>query len=547
MSRSIKLILASLAVALATASTASAQVSQMRLFSPFPDDQFGGGAYENEGLYGSIGAGVVSISQPTDQVVGSQKGTQYYRDRYVTNVIPNTTSNSTATTFTFAETSNQMSTAQFHADWETATEFTIGNRFGHHGWEFKGQIVSPQRVDYEGVYGGIVIEDPPVVDVNNYNLPGAGGNYYVWTGSAGNLLDPCTPGSFQQIGRLWMIVGLDSVGSVGTSYNSNTSSGSSTPSTTNRYAFVPMPISFDTFHLTQKVNTWSVEAMYSYRFHPFRTGVLEALAGVRYTQFDGRFDFFGHASTKNESSYSITEVSILNTNTQGAGDNQRTQTSQSYASYDYNTNASRGSDLGYSNWHFKADNHIVGPQVGARYTIHNNRWRFSGEAKYFAGFNRQNIYGDGTLGLKAMSDTASSGSGNGNRNNNNNGANNNNNNNNNNSSSSASGSANTSETGGIQSYTPIGTVANAFNYSKHYDAYSNGVDGKIEAAWNWTEAIGFKVGYEMLYMDNIARASATNDYRINEDGSIFGVKSKKKDRNFDAFVHGVMFTVMVNR
>ena len=51
----------------------------------------------------------------------------------------------------------------------------------------------------------------------------------------------------------------------------------------------------------------------------------------------------------------------------------------------------------------------------------------------------------------------------------------------------------------------------------------------------------------MLYMDNIARATAVNDYRINEDGSVFGVKKNKKDRNFDTFVHGVMFTLTVNR
>lgn len=521
----------------------------MRLFSPFPDDQFGGGVYEHEGLYGSIGAGIVSISQPSDQLIGSANG----GTQYVTNVIPNTTSNSTSTTFTYAQVANQMTTAQFHADWETATEFVIGNQQGHHGWEFRGQVISPQRVDYDGIYGGIVIEDPAVVNVNNYNISGASGNYYVWTGSSYQLLDQQGAGSVNQIGRLWMIVGLDQVGSSGTSYNSNTNSNSSTSSTSNRYAFVPMPISYDTFHITSKVNTWSVEAMYSYRFHPFRTGLLEALAGVRYTQFDGKFNFFGHASTKNESSYSITEVSILNTNTQGAGDNQTTQTSQQYGSYDYNTSASRGADLGYSDWNFEANNHIVGPEVGGRYTISSNRWRFSGEAKYFAGFNRQNIYGHGTLGLKAMSDTASSGSNNRNsssnnsNSSNNNSSNNNNNNSSSSSSSSSSGSNNTSETGGIQSYTPIGTVANAFNYSKHYDAYSNGVDAKIEATWNWTEAIGFKVGYEMLYLDNIARASAVNNYRINEDGSIFGVKSRKKDRNFDTFVHGVMFTVLVNR
>ncbi len=542
MSRSIKMIIAGLCVALATTSTASAQVSQMRLFSPFPDDQFGGGIYAHEGLYGSIGAGVVSLSQPSDQVVGSKvSGTQF-----VTNVIPNTTSGGTSTTFTYSEQTSQINTSQFHADWETATEFVIGNHQGHHGWEVKGTVVTPQYCVYDGIYGGLNLEDPACVNVNNYNINGGSGNYYVWTGNSYQLLDPQGSGSVNQIGRLWMIVGLDSVGSSSTStQRANNNQGSTTSDgDTDRYAFVPMGIAYETYNIQSKVNTWSVEAMYNYRFHPFRSGMLEALAGVRYTQFDGRFNFQGHASTKNESSYSITEVSILRTDTQGAGDAQKTQTSEQYGSYDFDQASTRGADLGYSDWNFKADNHIVGPQVGARYTISNNRWRFIAEGKYFAGFNRQNLYGDGTLGLKAMSDSAGSSGSNNNNNNNNNNRNNNNNNNNN---SGSSNGNNTAATGGIQTYTPIGTVANTFMYSKHYNAYTNGIEGKLEAAWNWTEAVGFSVAYQMLYMDNIARASAINSYRINEDGSVFGVKANKKDRNFDQFVHGVMFTVNVNK
>ena len=300
MSRSIKMILAGICIALATASTASAQVSQMRLFSPFPDDQFGGGVYEHEGMYGSVGAGIISISQPCDQVVGSTHGGQ----QYVTNVIPNLASNGRSTTFTYSEQVNQINTSQFNADWETATRFTIGNQSGHHGWEFSGTVISPQRCDYDGVYGGVVIEDPAVVNVSNYNMSGASGNYYVWTGDSYELLNQQGAGSVNQIGRLWMIVGLDSVGTSSnqTTTNTNTSqNNNSTANSADRYAFVPMPIVYETFNITSKVNTWDVEAMYTYRFHPFRSGTLEALAGVRYTQFDGRFRFYGHASTKNES------------------------------------------------------------------------------------------------------------------------------------------------------------------------------------------------------------------------------------------------------
>lgn len=506
MSRSIKMIVAGLCLALASASTASAQISQMRLFSPFPDDQFGGGVYQHEGFYGSIGVGLVSLTQPSDQLVGKADGTT----QFVTNVFPG---ENRTTYFNYAAQTSQINTSQLHADWETATEFTVGNMIGHHGWELKGTVVSPQNSKYDGVYGGINIEDPACVDVSSYGANG-NGNYFVWTGKGTTPIDQISDGGVYQIGRLWVVRGMNTTGQSGNTTNNNTGSGTSTGSTDgNNYVFVPMALNYETFSIQSKVNTYSVEAMYNYRFHPFRRGMLEALAGVRYTEFDGEFNFFGHANTKNTSSYTITDVSILNGTTQGAGDNQTTQTTQSYQSYDYSNDSTVGADLGYSDWNFEAQNHLIGPQVGLRYTLANDRWRLIAEGKYFAGFNRQNIYGDGTLGLKAMGDQE----------------------------------LDTSETGGVPTYAPLNTVANHFAYSKHYDEYSNGIDGKIEAVWNWTQAIGFKVGYQMLYMDNIARASAVNDYRVNPDGSLFGVKEDKKDRNFEQFVHGVMFTVMVNR
>ncbi|MBP3532240.1 MAG: BBP7 family outer membrane beta-barrel protein [Thermoguttaceae bacterium] len=508
MSRSIKTIIAGLCLALATTSTASAQISQMRLFSPFPDDQFGGGVYQHEGFYGSIGAGLVTLSQPSDQIVGSPVGTSA---QVVTNVIPG--SNST-TNFTYVAQTNQMNTSQFRSDWETATEFAVGNMIGHHGWEVKGTVITPQKNNYEGIYGGINIEDPAVVDVSSY---GTNGNYYIWNGKGSTLIDPINSGGSYQIGRLWAIRGMNTIGSSGQGYTDNQNNANDGGDGENKYIFVPMPITYETFEMQSKVNTWSVEAMYNYRFHPFRRGTLELLAGIRYTQFDGRFNFFGHANTENTSSYQITEVEILETNSSANVDNATTSTSQEYGSYDYENSSTVGADLGYSDWNFEANNHIIGPQVGLRYTISNNRWRFTGEGKYFAGFNRQNLYGDGTLGLKAM--TGGEGGTN----------------------------LDLSETGGVPTFAPLNTIANSFAYSKHHDVYTNGVEGKFEATWNWTQAVGFKVGYQMLYMDNIARASAINDYRLNEDGTIFGVKKNDDDYNFDQFVHGVMFTVLINR
>mgnify|MGYP004442747683 CR=1 FL=1 len=504
MSRNFKLIVAGLCfAALASASTASAQISQMRLFSPYPDDQFGGGIYQHEGFYGSIGAGFVSLSRPCDQVVGKVDGVT----QFVTNVFPG--ANNT-TTFNYMPQSSQINTSQFHAKWETATEFVVGNMIGHHGWELKGTVVSPQRVEYSGLYGGINIEDPAVVNVSTF---GTNGNYYIWTGQQGaQAIQQLQPGGIYQIGRLWAIRGLNSVGQSGSSYT-QTSTSTNNDDSADNYVFVPIPLTYETYSIQSKVNTCSVEAMYNYRFHPFRSGTLEALAGLRYTKFDSNFTFFGHANTMNTSDYSVTEVSILNGTVQGAGDNQGTQTTQSYQDYTRDTESVIGADLGYSDWKFEAQNHIVGPQVGLRYTLSNNRWRFMAEGKYFAGFNRQNVYGDGTFGLKAMSEQ----------------------------------DLDMSATGGVPTYAPLNTIANTFAYSKHYNEFTNGIEGRFDAVWNWTQAIGFKVGYQMLFMNQISRAEAVNDYRVNRDGTLFGVKENKKDRNFNQLAHGVMFTVMVNR
>ncbi len=510
MSRSIKTIIAGLCLALATTSTASAQISQMRLFSPFPDDQFGGGVYQHEGFYGSIGAGIVSLSQPSDQIVGSQVGTN-------AKVPITTVGGQNGTSYlTYGIQGNQINTSQFRASWETATEFTVGNMIGHHGWEVKGTVVSPQRNTHTGLYGGINIEDPLCIDAAAIAKGMSGnGNYYVWTGKGVTPVDLMAPGGTYQIGRLWGIVPMQGQGSSGQGYtdNSNNNNNNNNDGDGNDYMFAPIPLNYETFSLHTNVNTWSVEAMYNYRFHPFRRGTLELLAGIRYTEFDGAFSFFGHANTSKTSSYEITDVQILETDTSANVDNASTSTSQEFGSYDYENSSVTGADLGYSDWNFEANNHIIGPQVGLRYTLSNNRWRFVGEAKYFAGFNRQNIYGNGTLGLRPMSEQATD----------------------------------TSATGGLPTNAPIGVYGNAFSYSKHNDVYTNGVDGKIEAVWNWTQAVGFKVGYQMLYMDSIARATAVNDYRVNENGTIFGAKKDKDDYNFDQFVHGVMFTFMVNR
>ena len=561
-----KLVLAGIGLLMACASVADAQISQMRLFSPYPEDQFGGGAYAREGLYGSIGAGMVDITLPSTQTIGFTKWgtkTEYVpieaydeqgnmftayeevplsRPMYVTQTFGNN--------YTLAYSGNQINTAQLHSEFTSATEFEVGRMRGHNGWSVKGTIVTPQRLSTKGFDASLEIYDPQTVTITDFlkesGLSPASTGYYVFLNNGISLLSDEAGGSYK-IGRLWAIVDMSGVGS---STNETTGTGSSSGSATitdgelttsdgednsdtSYYAVVPIPVIFDLYSIETTVNYWSVEAMYNYRFHPFRRGMLELMAGVRYTVFDDTLNFSGHATTKLENTYDQTRIDILRQGSSvAAGGDAVSSEDENYSQNTTTENNVSGADLGYSNWQFDAENHIVGPQIGGRYTVANNHWRFTGETKFFAGLNRQNINGYGQFGYKAETESDSSdSSGSGSSS----------------SSSSSSGSGNLSGTGNIPLKSPLNTMANTFSYSEHFTEFTPGVETKFEAAWYWTEAVSFKVGYQLTWLDEIARSTAVNDFSINEDGTYFGVKDNKDERNSNSFIHGVMFTAQINK
>ncbi|MGI5831813.1 MAG: BBP7 family outer membrane beta-barrel protein [Thermoguttaceae bacterium] len=485
----------------------SAQISQMRFFSPYPEDQFGGGAYMNEGFYGSVGAGLITISQPSSTRIGHEYGS--LADT------PYLISRTAGGSFTAIKTTNQITTDVLESDFTSASQFEIGNRRGHHGWSLKGTIVTPQRLRHEGIDAAINILDPQTVLLDEYTDGAA--NYYVWADD--KFVSMATYEAYNQgrIGHLWALIDLFGGQTSDHSYSGDASSGGGGGDGDEdiQYAFAPIPIIFDAYTLNTKVNTWCVEAMYTYRFHPFRIGMFEFLAGVKYHVFDDKMEFFAHATTKTSSHYTNTIVNILNKggSTVVTPSGNISADSQEYDEYNEESDSFSGADLGYSSWNFDADNQIIGPQIGGRYTLSNNRWRVSGEGTFFAGFNRQNLSGNGYLGLKYES----------------------------------SQSGDLSDTGGIPLNSPINTVANSFAYSKHFNQWSPGANVKVEAAWHWTQVVSFKVGYDFTYLANIARSTTINDYRINADGSYFGVRDDKRLRHEDTLIHGVMFTVQINK
>lgn len=540
-----KWVIAGVLLACTYAQVSWAQISQMRLFSPYPDDQFGGGAYMREGLFGSIGAGMINITLPPTQSIGFTKWNQPFS--YTNNVTGETVdanltrplylTNAFSGVYTMSYMGTQITTAPMESEFTPATEFEVGRQIGHHGWSVKAQILTPVSYQTAGIDASVEIYDPRTIlasDFLNEYFPDASANFYYYDGSGSGSFQLVQGGGNARIGHLWGIydiMGNSTSDSEYTYTDQDTTSGSGSSddedSSSSVYVLAPIPIVFDMYSLETKVNYWSVEAMYNYRFHPFRRGTLELTAGLRYTVFDDTTDFFGHATTRTDNTYDSSRISILTSSDSISTGGEAIGTEdEEYEENEQENTSFSGTDLGYSMWNFEAQNHIVGPQVGGRYIMSNNRWRLIGEGKFFAGWNRQNISGEGAFGLKAESSQEGNLSG---------------------SSSNTESESSDSGTGGLPTKSPLGTVANHFDYSNHYDEFMPGAEVKLEAAWYWTEAVSFKVGYQFTFLGDIARSTATNEFMVNDDGTFFRAKENEDERNFDTLVHGIMFTAQINK
>jgi hypothetical protein len=173
-----------------------------------------------------------------------------------------------------------------------------------------------------------------------------------------------------------------------------------------------------------------------------------------------------------------------------------------------------GTALADSKWDFKAQNHLVGPQIGLRYIKKcSGRWSLIADTKFFAGFNTQNIKSEGYMGKKTASVAMDSGYIN---------------------------------LANELPWVPVGVAQSpgVFRYSQTRTAFSPGIDFGLKANWRLTDAIAFNVGYQGMYLDRTARASLVNNYTISEDGTIFGINNKVTQ---STWMHGVNFELSINR
>ncbi len=150
-----------------------------------------------------------------------------------------------------------------------------------------------------------------------------------------------------------------------------------------------------------------------------------------------------------------------------------------------------------------ARNNLVGPQVGLRWFISNDRWQFSTLCKFFGAWNSQNVFEDGVLGTDLIGLSFPRG---------------------------------TNE--------PFALQTTNFSYSSHLNEFSPAVELRVEGKYQMTRSIAFVAGWNGMYIANLARPSEMIDYTLRRT-SVMGILN---DRNKDyLFMEGLSIGIEINR
>lgn len=163
-----------------------------------------------------------------------------------------------------------------------------------------------------------------------------------------------------------------------------------------------------------------------------------------------------------------------------------------------------GGILDESLWFTQADNHIVGPQVGVRWFRRQNRWTVSAEARYFSGYNSQSINQRAILG------------------------------------------SNLAPTAPPTPGQPVKLTSTIRTETEdNLDEWTHNAELRVQVRYQLTRAIGLRVGWSQLWLDNIARPSNMVDYSLRGDGSIMGIVEARNKQ--DVFLRGLNVGITLNR
>ena len=416
----------------------SGEVSDMQLFAPASQDMFGGGARANEGWFFNYDALYWSITAPDTTTIGFENLTRTVWYNPAFGGVPART----------AVQHNTLDTGELNSQFDSGNRIEVGNIHGHNGWMFNYWKLNSQNQTITANGVDMTFQDEPT--------------------------QPFLYG---------YVAAVDSLGG------------------TAAY-FLPMelhdlPLTFDNVTVKNHVETWGTELMYLRRTHPVHNGILEFSAGVRYMEFDDRFNVNAQA-----------EFLEGDDGEDGVGDGR-------FLIDSAGNPVAPGNILADSYWNTNAANHIVGPQLGVHYAIKSGRWSLTSDGKFFAGFNRQNIRQRGTLGSHLADPWP--------------------------------GELGPSEPPGFPltvPFVPLTMQPATFTHSETFDEWSPGIELRVDLKYQVTRAVNLKLGWSALWMDGIARSSNVIDYRLTST-SFMGINGANNRQ--DILVHGAAFGIEINR
>lgn len=428
------------------ATPALAQVKDMQYFAPAQIDTFGGGRRANEGFFISGEYLRWSISKPDVTSIGDP-GTR--------RVFAGFNANGDAI---LRDQRSTLDNSFIGAKFSDGSRVDLGYIEGHEGWLFSYTYLSTLGRTHGVASADIVFEDPEFGGASGYPIPvpGPAEGYRHLQGYVDDALT-----NIQNLPVTFTAPYIEDV---------EADEGGDPDSLPEPSWGVMME------NLTEH---WSTELNYIHRCHPTRHGTTwEFFFGVRYFELDEDFNVWAPYS------YAPYDPTLEENDPNGVGF------------------PTRVGILADSYWFTTAENHVVGPQIGAHFFRSYNRWTFDVQARFFAGFNFQNLKQHGVLGSRLNSMTPDA----------------------------------TAIVG-----VPLFMGPTGFSHSESEEEWSPCAELRAGIKYQVTSKIALNVGWTGLWMDGIARASNVIEYRVPDMGI------SKAHNTEDLFLNGVTAGVEFNR
>ncbi|MDR1477865.1 MAG: BBP7 family outer membrane beta-barrel protein [Planctomycetaceae bacterium] len=469
-----------------------------RPFRPYQPEEFGGARHGDEGFTFDI-TGIAWTVKGFSCPIGARDATGKSMVRTVYN------GNSQ---YTQSNTLNASSMGSGHLQFGTSYE--LGFNRDHSGFLFRGYSISGLGGSFEsgdvgmltssdviysgknsGVFGSMVIDDSKASTL--INVESATGLSYasnrIWSTVDGGVV------AANRVEYLTPLTGWIPSVAQGTS-SSDSDSDSST--TADLAIWAPLPINFPYVRYSSSIDILSLELMYTYRPYPLKWGTLNLYGGLRYFDVKDSFGFTG-ISYGNP-----TEIISTGSTGTSSDDSSSSDTSDDESNDDI--------DITNLTTTIKARvvNQITGPQIGAKIERRAGRWTYGAEGRLLAGFNKQTS----TVSGKFASQFIDAG-------------------------------VDVEGEGQVAPYKMIAFTnrPQAFYHRSKRDVFSPAFELRLNLRWQWTDYVGFNVGFNSTVIDNIGRGADVIDYRFNPDGSLFNIRKS----NTTLTTYGVNFGVQVRR